>query len=125
AHTGTSWMPDFDFTVRQEFSLVADGDTANLVVGDLSFDTSSWVVDLFKGAAVGPIRKARDKALAQSHATSVVRQKLSASGNLGSFLDSLLNSPRDPSTPRPPGFRLAYTNVEIQPAGIILHGTVS
>ena len=125
AHTGTSWMPDFDFTVRQEFSLVADGDTANLVVGDLSFDTSSWVVDLFKGAAVGPIRKARDRALAQSHATSVVRQKLSASGNLGSFLDSLLNSPRDPSTPRPPGFRLAYTNVEIRPAGIILHGTVS
>ncbi len=125
AHTGTSWMPDFDFTVRQEFGLVADGDTANLVVGDLSFDTSSWVVDLFKGAAVGPIRKARDKALAQSHATSVVRQKLSASGNLGSFLDSLLNSPRDPSTPRPPGFHLAYTNVEIRPAGIILHGTVS
>ncbi len=127
AHTGTSWLPDFDFTVRQDFALVANGDSADLTVGDISLDTSSWIVNLFKGRALDAIKPLRDRALDQTHARDTVRSMLSASANLGGLLDSLLAPVRPKHTPFPQfhGFHLAYTAVEIRPAGIVLHGALA
>lgn len=125
AHTSTSWLPDFDFTVRQKFSLTPDGATANLEVGDLSFDTSSWIVDQFKGPAISQIKKSRDRSLAETHAVRTVRDKLSADKNLGNFLRSLFDPPRKDGPPPPPGFQLAYTSVDIRPSGIVLHGSLA
>src|SRR5688500_7940891 len=46
ATTG-SWTPNFNFTVKQRFSIAAIGSTAELVVGSISIDTSSWILDRF------------------------------------------------------------------------------
>jgi hypothetical protein len=45
-------LPDFDFTVTQNFGLQPDGDTADLVVGSASIDTSSAIVNLFKSGSL-------------------------------------------------------------------------
>jgi peroxiredoxin len=119
------WAPNFNFTVKLRFSLEANGDTADLVVGDISFDTSSTIVNWFGGDHTAAIEDARDKAIDQSGARATVRRMLSADQNLGGFLDSLL-APAG-STPTPPTrqFQLAYSSVEIRPSGIVLHGSLA
>ncbi len=124
AHTPTGWAPDFDFTARLSFSLAVSGATAELVPGAVSLDTSSWVVNLFKGAATGRVRAARDRALTQTNASATVRRLLSADATLGAFLRSLFTPPQGTSQSEPPGFQLAYTSVEIRPAGIVLRGSL-
>lgn len=126
AHTATSWLPDFNFTVKQDFTLAPDGSTADLVIGDLSLDTDSFIADRFTGAAIASIAKARDRALAQSGAQQTVRRLLGADENFGGLLASLLRPPQNSTTnppPEPP--RLAYTSVDITPSGIVLHGALS
>jgi peroxiredoxin len=128
AHTGTSWMPDFDFTVRQPFLLQPDGSTANLVPQDPSISTSSWVVNLFSGAAASGMKQARDQALADSGAYDKVREAFDANSALGGLLDSLLASP--PRRHVPPIFHipsafLAYTGIGINADGVVLHGTLA
>ena len=124
AHTGTSWMPDFNFTVRQALTLAVAGNTAELVVGDISLDTSSWVINLFKGGAISSMTTARDSALDESNVRETVRQKLSADEQLGGFLRSLMAPARgQPVTPANDAY-LAYTSAEIRPSGIVLHGTL-
>ena len=127
AHTPTSWMPDFDFTVRQLLGLGANGATADLIIGDSSLDTSSWVVNLFKGPALDAIRKVRDGAFAESGANGTVSDMLNANSNLGSLLDSLLQpiSRKATSHFHPAQYKLAYTSVDILTSGIVLHGTLS
>jgi len=129
AHTGTSWMPDFDFTVRQPFLLQPSGATANLVPQDPSINTSSWVVNLFSGAAQSGMRQARDKALADSGAYDKVRAAFNARSALGGLIDSLLTTPsRRPMPPvfaMPPRASLGYTGIGINPDGIVLHGVMS
>jgi peroxiredoxin len=129
AHTGTSWMPDFDFTVTQILTLAVDGDTADLIVGAISLDASSWLVNLFRDSATSGMISVRDHALAQSGAFATVRRMLSADANLGGFIRSLLVSPHPKPGVRPPpdplGLQLAYTGVEIRPAGIVLHGSLA
>src|SRR6185503_14227917 len=41
AHTPHWWAPDFDFTAKQPLTLTPSGPVAELVVGSMSFDTSS------------------------------------------------------------------------------------
>jgi len=130
--TTPSWPPNFNFTFRQEFTLAANGPTAELVVGNLSFDTSSivvnvakWIVDRFTGRAATALAKVRDKALWESDARGTVERVLSAEENLGPFLRALLN----PTGGRPvrdhrPS-RFAYTSAEIRPSGIALHGSLT
>src|SRR5262249_42836684 len=52
AHTPTAFLPDFDLTVTQPFTVRANGSSADLVVGELSVDTSSRIANLFKGRAL-------------------------------------------------------------------------
>jgi len=127
AHTGTSWMPDFDFTVRQPFLLQPDGATANLVPQDPSIDTSSWVVNLFSGAAAGGITRARDQALTDSGAMDKIRQVFDARNALGGLLDSLLTPPPrrlGPIIVHPSSSSLAYTGIGINAEAIVLHGVL-
>lgn len=130
ARTG-SWTPNFGFTIRQSLSLSVDGPTANLSLGDLSFDPSGWVISaalwivgLFSGGARRNIAEMRDKALEKSGARQTIRQLLSADENLGAFLRSLLSPARGKPVLAVPAFSLAYTSAEIRPSGIVLHGSL-
>ena len=123
--TTSQWPPNFDFTVRQEFTLGVDGTTANLEVRNLSFDTSSWIIDLFKGGATSAIAGVRDQALADGDAYGVVRRMLDVHERLGSLLRSLLTPPNQEAPPQTPGYQLRLTAADIRPAGIILRGSLS
>ncbi|HYN81692.1 MAG TPA: redoxin domain-containing protein [Gemmatimonadaceae bacterium] len=131
ASTG-SWTPNFDFTARQEFGLTANGATAELAVGDLKFETSSWMVnswmwlvDLFTGRAKKSFEEMRNNALRDGNAREAVREMLNADANLGGFLRSLLS----PAAGKPPlnrqPYGLAYASAEIRASGIVLHGNLS
>jgi len=135
AHTGTGWLPDFSFRVRQPFTLSPAGATADLVVGDLSIDITTggvkgWLVGLFKNAFRPQIVQQRDLALERAGVRETVRRTLSADETFGPVLRSLLT----PTARRwmvlgrmvfGPGYHLAYTAVEIRPSGIVLHGALS
>jgi len=125
-HASTNdWPPNFDFTVRQLFTLQPDGATANLIVGDLSLDTSSWIVDKFRGGALSAIRPIRDRALAESDVAASVRRMLNAEANLGGFLEGLLEPARRKERVRlRKQYSLAYKAVTIIPSGIVLHGSL-
>jgi peroxiredoxin len=124
AHT-SSWPPNFDFTIKQTLTLQVVGSTAELVVGDLSVDTDSWVIDRFKGAFTSRAAAIRDRALTESNAQTTVRKALNADEKLGGLLDSLLKPQHPDPGPQPKGYSLAYTSVEIRPSGIVLHGTLA
>jgi len=126
AHT-SSWTPDFDFTVKAPFTIEPAGDTANLVAGDVSFDTSSWIIDRFRGAATSSVEHVRDQSLSQSGAQGTVHDMLSAKKNLGQFLESLLQPVQHGNAPPLPpiGFSLGYSSVDISPAGILLRGNLT
>jgi peroxiredoxin len=139
AQSKKSYLPSFNFTVTQALTLALVAttpggalNTAELaLLGDVSLDIHGvpwgfgWVVDLFKGQALGPIREQRQTLLDQIQPR--VRDMLSTDKNLGAFLRTLLSSPRRKLTPwqQPDGFRLAYTSVAIRPSGIILHGLLA
>ena len=126
--TTPAWFgPNFNFTVRQPLTLAPDGSTADLVVGPISLDTSSWIVDLFRGRATGPISAARDSALQQSGVKASVRRMLDADRNFGGFLRSLLTPNRraNEPVPEPLGFSIVYTAAEITPSGVVLRGALS
>jgi peroxiredoxin len=124
AHTGRSWLPDFDYTARQILTLAVDGATADIVVGDISLDTTSTIANLFKSGAISNIKKTRDDAIEENDVHGTVREMLDAYAQLGGFLESLLKPAR---TRRfmPRGFALAYSSAEISPSGIVLHGLLS
>ena len=136
AHTPKWYLPDFDFTVKQAFTLhlvatTAGGplDTAELALqGDISFHSSSWIVNRFTGYARAKIRELRDQALADADARDKVRHMLSIDETLGRLIRSLLN----PGHSHPVGRLqetltpvLAYTSFEITPSGIVLHGSLT
>jgi peroxiredoxin len=133
AHTSKKRFPDFDFTARLAFTLQADGATADLVPGDISLDTSSWLADQFKGRIIGAIQNARDAALNQIDVNGLdaygeVNRLFNADNNVGALVSSLLQPARQqPGTPPPQEFKpvLAYTSVEIRPSGIVLHGSLA
>jgi peroxiredoxin len=124
AHTGTSWLPDFNFTLKQDITIAVSGSNADLVFGHLSFDTSSTIVDIFKSRATAAIERIRDRAIAQSGAQATVRKMLSAEQNLGGFLRSLLTPARATPPVQPLEFSLEYSSAEIRAGGIVLHGSV-
>jgi peroxiredoxin len=119
----SSWPPNFDFTVVQRFSLAPTGATARLVIGDISIDTSSWIIDRFRGLAIDTMRRSRNRALARGGTRRAVRDMLSADRTLGGFLNSLLVPPSPTSAP-PGKLELAYTAVEVSESGIILRGAL-
>jgi hypothetical protein len=119
-----SWPPSFDFTVKQRFSLAASGSTAELVVGGVSIDTSSWIIDRFRGRMESAVRRVRDVAIARSDARGTVRNMLNAESRLGGFLNSLLKPAKPRPGPQPATVQLDYTGVNIDPNGIVLHGSL-
>src|SRR5262249_15857083 len=61
ADASPSFLPSFDYTVLQDFTLQANGDTADLVVGDVSISTSSSIANLVSGAILDGLRPVRDQ----------------------------------------------------------------
>lgn len=130
AHTPKSYLPDFDFSIHQDFTLklasMTPGDplnTAELVAGAIGGGVTGWLVNLFGGDTLG--------ALSQQPGQSpqdTVRHMFSLDENLGKFLNSLLK-PADQQAGAQPQEdlkpQLAYTSVEIQPSGIVLHGSLA
>lgn len=121
------FAPNFDFTVTQALGLQPDGSTADLLIGDMTFDTTSFIVDRFRGRALERMAVVRDRALARSGAKASVRRMLDADRNLGGFLRSLLTPPRPDGQPQPEplGFSLTYSSAEISTAGIVLRGALA
>jgi peroxiredoxin len=122
------WAPSFDFTAKQAFGLQPDGSTANLVVGDLSFDTTSTLglAEFIEGRIKSEVEKTRDAFLQQSDVVANVRQMLDADRNLGGFLRSLLTPARPDGQPQPAplGVSMTYTAADITGAGVVLRGSV-
>jgi hypothetical protein len=129
--TTSSWTPNFDFKVRQEFTLTPSGSTVGLNVGTMSFDPSSitvsvaaWLINAFTGKVEAALRAIRDQALAESDVRGSVADLLSAEKNLGPFLTKLLT----PAAGRPVQdqhpVELTYTAAQIRQAGIVLRGSL-
>jgi peroxiredoxin len=129
AHT-PSWLPDFDFRVRQPFTLSPSGATAELVVLDPSIDITTggvkgWLIGLFTGGLKSQLVPQRDIVLERVKARETVRDMLSADKTFGAVLRSLLKPPGRRAQWLPPSFQLAYNSVEIRPSGIVLHGSLT
>ena len=127
ARTPAWYAPNFDFTVTQELTLQPQGTTAELVIGPITLDTTSWIVNRFRGAALDKLRPIRDQALATSDAAGKVRRMLDTERTFGGLLRSLLTPARPDGEPAPPGLAatLSYTFAAIETDGIVLRGTLS
>ena len=123
--SGKWYAPDsFSFTATLDFTLSVDGDTADLIPGDVSLNTSSWVVNLFQGAATSGMKEVRDQALQQSGAYSTIQKIFSAQQNLGGLFQSLFTPPQNEPGASPASFQLKYQSLAIQSAGIVAHGSL-
>ena len=121
----------FDFSLSLDFSLAPAGTTAVLVPGSVSVNISgvtglvAEIVDLFTGKVSDAVKAARDQALSQSGADDKVQSMFDTNANLGNFLNSLLK-PATSNAPVPSQqITLTYNSIEIQQAGIVLHGSLS
>jgi hypothetical protein len=144
AHSSKDRFPSFNFTTRVSFTLdlIATGEgglnAAELALSAVSVDFTDsglggWIKDQIVGAFSGRIT---DQISAQVNAIlnspspqpndlqSNIRQMTNADANLGNYLSAQL-TPSD-GTPPPSIQRvfLIYTSVEIQSAGVVLHGSV-
>ncbi|HEY7661767.1 MAG TPA: hypothetical protein VH934_01450 [Xanthobacteraceae bacterium] len=125
-----SVLPNFAFRMTQALTLQLAGAQAELAtVGDVSLTITSggiqgWIVNLFKGSAVGGIRSIRNQAIAR--AQPGVRALLDANTSLGAFLTSIMN-PVGASGALPEHLEpaLEYTAFDITPDGLILHGALA
>ena len=124
AHTGTWFLPDFNFTATQDMTLAPSGDTVELVLGNFNFDPDSTLVDAFLYLASVNLGAARDQAFAKSNARSLVRVAFSANANLGGFLRSLLTPASGTGIVAPVAVDMRYTAAAISPDGVTLHGSV-
>ena len=126
-----SALGPFDFSLSLDFSLAPAGTTAVLVPGSVSVNISgvtglvAEIVDLFTGKVSNAVEAARDQALSQSGADDMVQSMFDTNANLGNFLNSLLK-PATSNAPAPSQqITLTYNSIEIQQAGIVLHGSLS
>ena len=139
-HAHSEYLPDFNFTLTQAFTLklaasVAGGplNTAEIVIsGDIGVDVTGlsiffdWIADDFISSALGPIRAQRN-AVVQAHEQDV-ENMFNANNILGNFLNQLLNPALPPTGDAPPqnvNFVLSYTSIDITPSGIVLHGALT
>jgi AhpC/TSA family len=144
AHSSKDRFPSFNFTTRVSFTLnlIATGEgglnAAELALSAVSVDFTDsglggWIKDQIVGAFSGRIT---DQISVQVNAIlnspspqpndlqTNIRQMTNADANLGDYLSAQM-TPSD-GTPPPSIQRvfLIYTSVDIQPAGVILHGSV-
>ena len=128
SHKG--YLPDtFTFTGTVSFTLQADGPTVDLVLGSASVNTSSTEMNVFSGTIADNLKAAVDNALKATGPNGMstydtIRQMFDADQNLGQFLNPQLN-PSDGNPPADPQqLFFVYDSVEIQPDGIVAHGSV-
>jgi peroxiredoxin len=139
-HAHSEYLPDFNFTLTQAFTLklaasAAGGplDTAEIVIsGDINVKVTGlsvlfdWIADDFVSSHLGPLRAQRD-ATVQAHQQDV-ENMFNANTILGSFLNQLLNPALPPTGDTPPqnvNFVLSYTSIDITTSGIVLHGSLA
>jgi hypothetical protein len=144
AHSSKSRFPSFNFTTNISFTLalVATGagglNAAELALAGVSVDftdsgVEGWIKDLllgaFNGNISGQISAQVNNVLNPANPQptdlqSIVRHMTDADANLGDFLSAQLS----PSDGTPPPYTqkifLIYTSFDIQPAGIVLHGSL-
>ncbi len=116
----------FNFTVTVEFSLATSGPSVELIVGNVSVSTDSslaGIVDFFTGDVTNSVRSAISTAIANTGAGNTVSNMFDANTNLGNFLNTQLNPPTG-SLNQTQQLFLVYTSVDIQPAGVVLHGSL-
>ncbi|MGC2326608.1 MAG: TlpA disulfide reductase family protein, partial [Candidatus Sulfotelmatobacter sp.] len=117
----------FSFTVTVDFSLVPSGPTVELVVGSVSVSTSSTlagIVDFFTGAITNAVKDGITAAIGVTGAGNTVNNVFNANTNLGNFLNTQF-APADGSSPTASQqLFLVYNTVDIQQAGIVLHGSL-
>jgi peroxiredoxin len=117
----------FSFTITVEFSLVPSGPTVSLLLGNVSVDTTSTlagILDYFTGSVTNSVRSAIQNALANTNANALLDNSFNADKNLTNFLNAQL-SPSDGSAPaHPTRMFMVYNSVEVQAAGIVLHGSL-
>jgi hypothetical protein len=126
AHT-SSFPPDFNFTVKQDMTLQVTGDSAELHFGQVHVKANKTLINValfFLGSGADAVAAKRDEALAEEDTQGKVREKLSASGNFGTLLQSLLTPAGEDDLP-PLDVTLAYTSAEIRESGVILHGSIT
>ncbi len=116
----------FNFTVTVEFSLATSGPSVELLVGNVSVSSDSslaGIVDFFTGDVTNSVRSAISTAIANTGAGNTVSNMFDANSNLGNFLNTQLNPPTG-SLNQAQQLFLVYTSVDIQPAGVVLHGSL-
>jgi peroxiredoxin len=120
--------PDsFSFTVTVEFSLLPSGPTVGLQLGNISVDTSSTlagIVDYFTGDVTNSVRNAVSSAIANTGAASMIDTSFNAYTNLTNFLNAQLTQSDGTPPTQPQRVFLVYNSVEIQTAGVVLHGSL-
>jgi AhpC/TSA family len=117
----------FSFTVTVEFTLVPSGPTVSLQLGDISVDTTSTlasIVDFFTGRVTNSVRNAVSSAIANTGAASMIDKSFNADTNLTNFLNAQLTPPDGTPPTHPQRVFLVYNSVEVQTAGIVLHGSL-
>jgi len=120
--------PDsFSFTVTVEFSLLTAGPTVSLLLGNVSVDTSSTLADIldyFTGDVTSSVKNAVSAAMSATGAGDMVNQMFNADTNLGKFLTAQLTPPDGSPPTQAQQVFLVYNSVDIQPAGVVLHGSL-
>jgi peroxiredoxin len=117
----------FSFTVTVDFSLVPSGPAVELVVGNVSVSTSSaiaTIVDFFNGAITNEVKDAITAAIGVTGAGNTVNNMFNADTNLGNFLNTQFAPADESSQPPSQQVFLVYNSVDIQQAGIVLHGSL-
>jgi hypothetical protein len=118
---------NFSFTVTVDFSLTPSGPTVELVVGNVSVSTSSTlagIVDFFTGDITNAVKDAITAAIAATGAGSTVDNMFNADTNLGNFLNTQFAPTDGTSQTSSQHVFLVYNSVDIQQAGIVLHGSL-
>jgi len=117
----------FSFTVTVDFSLVPSGPTVELVVGNVSVSTSSTLAGIAEFFGAGITSAVKDQITAAIGATgagNTVNNMFNADTNLGNFLNTLFAPTDGSSETSSQQVFLVYNSVDIQPAGIVLHGSM-
>ena len=117
----------FNFTITVDFSLLPEANTVLLQVGNISVSTDSslaGIVDFFTGDITSSVQSAVAAAIAATNANSMVNAMFDSNANLGNFLNAQLNPTDGPAQFQSQQVFLVYNSVDIQTAGIVLHGSL-
>ena len=120
----------FHFTVTVDFSfvpLVPPGPTVGLKVGNVSVSTSSTlagIADFFGAGITSAVKDQIAAAIGATGAGSTINNMFNANTNLGNFLNTQFAPTDGTSETSSQQVSLVYNSVDIQQAGIVLHGSM-